>query len=59
VALAQSVGGLRQYNQFIALMDNWEDVKINVDVAMNAEGSLQEQQEIWSESWEAAAKRVE
>lgn len=59
VALAQSVGGLRQYNQFIALMNNWDDVKINVDIAMNAEGSLEEQQQTWSESWEAAAKRVE
>jgi len=24
VALAKGVAGLRQYNQFIALMDNWD-----------------------------------
>ena len=59
VALAQSVGGLRQYNQFIALMDNWDKVKVNVDVAFDAEGSLNEQQRIWEESWEGASKRVQ
>jgi hypothetical protein len=26
VALAQSVAGVRQYNQFIALMGNWDKV---------------------------------
>jgi TP901 family phage tail tape measure protein len=59
VALAQSVGGLRQYNQFIAMMDDWDAIKLNVEVAADSKGTLQEQQEIWSESWEAAAKRVE
>ena len=24
IALAQTVAGVRQYNQFIALMDNWD-----------------------------------
>ena len=59
VALAQSVGGMRQYTQFISLMDNWEKVELNVDVAELSEGTLTEQQETWSESWEAANKRVE
>lgn len=59
VALAQSVAGIRQYSQFIALMDNWNDIKVNVDVALDASGTLDEQQKIYEESWEAANKRVQ
>ena len=59
VALAQTVGGMRQYSQFIALMENWDKVEMNVDVAKMSEGELTTQQEIWSESWEAADKRVQ
>ena len=59
VALAQTVGGMRQYSQFISLMDNWEDVEVNVKLAEMSEGELTKQQKIWSESWEAAGKRVE
>lgn len=59
VALAQTVGGMRQYSQFIALMENWEDVELNVNVAELSTGELTKQQQIWSESWEAATKRVE
>lgn len=59
VALAKSVAGIRQYTQLIALMDNWDTFEMNLDVTANAEGSLQEQQDIWAESWEAAQKRVQ
>ena len=58
VALAKSVAGIRQYTQLIALMDNWETFEMNLTVAETAEGTLQEQQDIWAESWEAAQKRV-
>ena len=58
VALAQSVAGIRQYTQFIALMDNYDTFKENVLTAQGSEGTLQEQQNIWAESWEAANKRV-
>ena len=58
VALAQTVGGIRQYNQMIALMDNWDAVEENIELAKNATGELTEQQTIWSESYEAAANRV-
>ena len=58
VALAKSVAGIRQYTQLIALMENYDDFKINVDIAENATGTLEEQQKIWAESWEAASKRV-
>jgi TP901 family phage tail tape measure protein len=59
VAIAQTVGGIRQYNQMIALMDNWDSVQENIERAKDATGELTKQQEIWSESYEAAAKRVE
>lgn len=61
IALAQTVGGMRQYNQFMALMENWEGptgVLANIEKAKNATGELTEQQKIWSESYEAAAQRV-
>ena len=65
-ALAQTVGGIRQYNQFIALMDNWEPKNSsdsdsflsNLDHIAEATGELAKQQKIWSESWEAASQRM-
>lgn len=59
VALAQTVAGVRQYTQFMSLMENYEDFKINVDIATNAEGTLTDQWKTWADSYEAAAKRVE
>lgn len=59
VALAQTVAGVRQYTQFIALMDNWDFMKENLNTAANATGTLDKQAEIYAESWEAARKRVQ
>lgn len=58
VALAQQVAGIRQYTQLIALMDNFDFYKENLARAQNADGSLQEQADIYAESWEAAGDRV-
>ena len=58
LGLAQTVAGVRQYTQLIALMDNWGEFKINLKVAEDASGTLQEQQDIYAESWEAASKKV-
>ena len=58
VALAQTVAGVRQYTQLIALMDNWDFMKENLETARNATGTLTEQQKIYEESWEAANKRL-
>lgn len=58
VAFATTVGGVRQYTNLIALLDNWEMMEENVATARGSEGTLQEQQEIYAESWEAAQKRV-
>ena len=56
--LANTVGGVRQYSNLMALFDNWDQFKENVAVAEGSEGSLEEQAEIYAQSWEAAQKRV-
>lgn len=58
VALAQTVAGVRQYTQLIALMKNWDFMKENLETAKNATGTLTEQQKIYEESWKAANKRL-
>lgn len=63
VALAQTVAGVRQYTQLVALMDNWDNgdndsFQANLDTANTAEGQLDKQSKIYEESWEAANKRV-
>ena len=58
VALANTVAGVRQYTQLIALMDNWDFFQENLDVAKGSEGTLQKQADIYAESWEAARDRV-
>ena len=59
VALAQTVGGVRQYTQLINLMANKDYFKELVNVAKNSEGTLQEQADIYAESWAASKKRVQ
>lgn len=58
VAVAQKVAGVRQYQQMIALMDNYDIFKSNVNVASDSTGTLQKQADIYAQSWEAASKRV-
>ena len=58
VALAQQVAGVRQYTQLIALMDHFDYYKENLTKAQDADGSLQEQADVYAESWEAAKNRV-
>jgi TP901 family phage tail tape measure protein len=58
VALAENVAGVRQYTQLMALMNNWDFFKENLGVATESEGTLQEQADIYAESWEAAQNRV-
>ena len=58
VALAEKVAGVRQYNQLMSLMNDWDVMEENLDTARNAEGALNEQADIYAESWEAADKRV-
>ena len=62
-ALAQTVAGVRQYTQLVSLMENWnsgdsDSMMANLATTKNAEGALQEQADIYAESWEAARDRV-
>ena len=62
-ALAQTVAGIRQYTQFIALMNNWDDgtsdsMVSNINTAVNATGELQEQADKYADSWEAASDKL-
>ena len=59
VALAQQVGGIRQYNQLIALMDNWDTFKINLEIAEDSEGTLDKQMDIYQTSVEASEKALQ
>ena len=59
MALAQTVAGVRQYTQLMTLMNNYDFYKENVERAKNSEGSLQEQADIYAESWDAAKDRVQ
>lgn len=58
IALAQTVAGTRQYTQLVSLMDNWDFFKENVQTSYDSEGTLQQQAEIYEESWAAARDRV-
>lgn len=63
VALAQAIAGVRQYNQIVSLMDNWDSgdadsMQANLEYTREAEGELQRQADIYAESWEAARDRV-
>ena len=62
-ALAQTVAGVRQYTQLVALMENWnngdgDSFQANLKTIADAEGTLDQQAEIYAQSWEAAEKRV-
>ncbi len=58
MALAQTVAGVRQYGQFMALMNNYDYFKENVQVVRDSTGTLEKQAEIYAESWKAAQKQV-
>ena len=58
VALAQTVGGVRNYTSLITLMSNWEQFQTNLTTARLSEGTLQKQADIYAKSWEAAQQRV-
>lgn len=58
MALAQTVAGVRQYTQLVALMENWDFFQENLETARSSEGTLERQAQIYAESWEAARNRV-
>lgn len=62
-ALAQTVAGVRQYTQLVALMENWnngdsDSMIANLTTSASSGGALQKQADIYAESWEGARDRV-
>lgn len=57
-ALAQTVGGVRQYNNLITLMEHFEEFEDLVAGSRESTGYLQDQAEEYAESWEAAKHRL-
>ena len=58
VALAQTMAGTRQYNNLLALFENWDDYTSALETSANAAGTLNEQQEIYMESTEAHLQKM-
>lgn len=57
-AIAQAVGGKRQYTQVMALFENWDMYKKTLEGVAGAQGTLTEQNEIFKESWEGALNDI-
>lgn len=58
VALAQTVGGVRQYNNLISLMDNYEYFQKLVQGSYDSGGYLDKQAKVFEESWQGATNHI-
>lgn len=58
-AVAQVVAGKRQYTQLMALFENWDMYQNNMNIAKNADGSLENMYKIQAESIEAYSARMQ
>lgn len=54
---AQIIGGKRQYTSMVALFDNFDKYQKELDISRGASGTLNEQQDIYEDSVDAAKKR--
>ena len=57
-AAAVAMAGKRQYNNLIALFENWDMYESALNTSANAAGTLQKQQDIYMESTEAHLKTL-
>ena len=58
VSLAQTMAGTRQYNNLLALFENWDMYTEALETSANAAGTLQKQQDIYMESVEAHLQKM-
>ena len=58
INLAQTMAGQRQYNNLIALFDNWGKYLQSVNTSMNAQGTLNEKNDRYLESLEAHMQQL-
>ena len=59
LSLAQTVAGTRQYNNLLALFDNWDMYTNALSTSSQAMGTLQEQNDIYMESTVAHLKQLQ
>ena len=59
LAAAQAMAGKRQYNNLVALFENWDMYSEQMVNAANAEGTLAQQNAIYLESVEAHLQQIE
>ena len=57
-AAAVAMAGKRQYNNLIALFENWDMYESSLQVSQNSLGTLSEQQEIYLDSAEAKLQQL-
>lgn len=57
-AIAQAIAGKRQYNNLLALFDNWDMYNSALETSANATGTLQNQQDIYMESTAAHIQKL-
>ena len=58
ISLAQTMAGTRQYNNLLALFENWNMYTKAIQTSANATGTLQQQQEEYMESLEAHLEQL-
>lgn len=58
MALSQAMAGARQYNNLLALFENWDNYKAALQTSKNAMGTLQDQQDIYMESTAAHLQQL-
>lgn len=59
IALSQTMAGTRQYNNLLALFDNWGMYTKALNTSAQAAGTLQKQQDTYMESTEAHLQKLE
>lgn len=57
-AAAVAIAGKRQYNNLLALFENWDMYESALSTSENAEGTLQKQQDIYLDSFEAKLNKL-
>lgn len=58
-AIAIAMAGKRQYNNLLALFENWDMYESSLNTSKDAEGTLQKQQDIYKESTQAHIKELQ
>ena len=58
-AAAQAMAGTRQYNNLVALFDNWDMYTEALETSQNALGTLQKQQDIYLDSTQAKLQQLD